>query len=588
MLPSGWRLDFCRFRSADVTVSSRVPGPMLVWAACFLLAGLLCGCSTDYHRQSADMEVYRIIDRKASLVPGMYPAFRLKEADQHHDASADLGGSAQQSRLRLSLAEAIALAGENSRQFKSRREDVYLGALDLTLERHRFAPRFSWVLSALWERDQTDVTVEDEDADTRTTTSNVTRKATGESAFTIRKTLATGAQVTLALTGELVKFLSSDPRQSAASALSLAIRQPLWQDGGRRATLEGLVQAERDMIYELRSFVRFRREFFVSVATDYYRILQQMDVVENYRVNLKNLTVSHKRAQELGKAGRVPEFQVGQAKQDELRARDRLVRAQQRYESLLDEFKITLGLPTEAQLELDPDELARLRDVGLQEAGWPGRDRAVEVGLRNRLDVATAADRAADAERKVEVAVNDLRPGLDLVAGASRGLSRSSDDTTVTKTRDSSYEFGLEIDLPLDKKDERNAYRRTLITLDRLQRSYELLRDQVKQQVYSAWRRLDEARASCEIQRESVKLAQRRVESTELLLEAGRAEMRDQLEAQEALLQAQNTLTRTLVDYRITMLELWRDVGTLTFQDGGFTQEAPSAAEKNGLEDFVG
>ena len=329
--------------------------------------------------------------------------------------------------------------------------------------------------------------------------------------------------------------------------------------------------------------MRFRREFFVSAATDYYRVLQQRDAVENERVNLENLTMARERAEMLGEAGRLRMFQVGQARQDELRARDRWVRAQQRLESQLDSFKITLGLPTDVELELDPGELSRLRSTGLLEVDWAGRDEAAEVALANRLDLGTAFDRVADAERGVEVAINDLKPGVDLVFGASRGISRSREDSTVTRTKDSSYEAGLEIDLPLDQKDERNAYRRSLIDLDRDRRAWELLRDQVKQQVYSAWRRLEEARASHEIQLISVELAQGRVDSAPLLLEAGRIEVRDQLDAQEALLVAQNTRTQALVEHRIAMLELWRDMGTLTFKDGQFTEEVPNGSHEGDL-----
>ncbi len=570
--------SFSCARPADF---QRAVCPLLACAAALLLAGALAGCTNRYYRESADREAYGIIARKASQVPGMEPSFRLKEQQEGggegHD---DMSLSGRQTPLVLSLAEAVTAAGENSRVFRSRQEDVFLEALDLTLARYEFTPRLSWLLSGFWARDKTKTTT---DAPGNVASITTDQTATADSSTRLTKTLATGAQLSMALTAQLVEFVSSDPRHSARSALSLALRQPLWQGGGRKVALEGLTQAERDMAYELRSFVRFRREFFVSVAADYYRLLQQKDVVENQRRNLTKLIAGSKRAEALGEAGILPEFQVGQVKQDELLARDRLVRAQQQYEGLIDEFKITLGLPTDVSLELDPGELPRLRELGLQETGCSERDEAVGIALENRLDFATASDMVADAGRKIEVAANDLRPGVDLVLESSWGLARSSDGVTVTRITNSGYGAGLEIDLPLDKKDERNLYRRALITLDRRQRSFDLLRDRVKQQVYSAWRRLEEARASHAIQQTSVKLANRRVESTDLLFEAGRAEVRDQLEAQEALLDAQNTLTRALMDYRIAMLELWRDMGTLTFKDGEFTEEIPNAAQESSL-----
>jgi outer membrane protein TolC len=75
------------------------------------------------------------------------------------------------------------------------------------------------------------------------------------------------------------------------------------------------------------------------------------------------------------------------------------------------------------------------------------------------------------------------------------------------------------------------------------------------------------------IQSSAVKLATTRVKSTELFLEAGRAAIRDVLESQEALVQAQDALTAALVDYRIAELELQRDMGLLEVDEKGLWRE---------------
>ena len=82
------------------------------------------------------------------------------------------------------------------------------------------------------------------------------------------------------------------------------------------------------------------------------------------------------------------------------------------------------------------------------------------------------------------------------------------------------------------------------------------------------------------IQRQAVKLAERRVDSTGLLLQAGRAEMRDVLEAQSALLSAQNSLISALVSYRLNELELQRDLGVLNVTvDGTWLEKDLSTLE---------
>ncbi|MBN1958666.1 MAG: TolC family protein, partial [Desulfuromonadales bacterium] len=67
-----------------------------------------------------------------------------------------------------------------------------------------------------------------------------------------------------------------------------------------------------------------------------------------------------------------------------------------------------------------------------------------------------------------------------------------------------------------------------------------------------------------------------RVRGAELQLQAGRAQMRDLLEAQEALLSAQNALTAVMVDYRSAELATQRDLGTLQVDANGIWHEYPS------------
>ena len=58
-----------------------------------------------------------------------------------------------------------------------------------------------------------------------------------------------------------------------------------------------------------------------------------------------------------------------------------------------------------------------------------------------------------------------------------------------------------------------------------------------------------------------------------LNLEAGRAAIRDLLEAQESLLNTQNGLTGAMIDYRLAELRLQRDLGTLQVDANGLWQE---------------
>ncbi len=169
------------------------------------------------------------------------------------------------------------------------------------------------------------------------------------------------------------------------------------------------------------------------------------------------------------------------------------------------------------------------------------------------------------------MAANGLAPDVELTVSANA----SSDDTRPGKIRfeHGTYSGGLDVELPVDRKLERNTFRRSEISLERAKRSYVDLRDGIMLQVRQAWRSLQERRESYDIQRDSLALAERRVESTTLLLEAGRLTMRDLLDSQSALIEAQNAVLGALVDHAIARLNLWRDMETLLVTPEGSLEE---------------
>jgi len=517
----------------------------------------LSGCSRAYYKRSADREVYSILEHKAPRVDGMPEHFTIEQSPEALKNICPVPAgepAAPQEPVVVSLEKALQIAALNSRSYQNEKERVYLTALNLTLARYRFDPHFFGFL----------------DGDYDATGLGDDHEVSARTGFGFSWLLKTGALLSIDLASDFSAFLSGAPRKGATSTFSARITQPLLQGAGIAVT-EPLVQAQRDLIYDMRSFVQFRRRFFVRILSDYYRVLQNLQVLANEENNYQSLLFARDRAQALSEAGRLPPFQVDQAEQDLLRAKDRLEFAQQRYESSLDSFRVTLGLPPETPLELDPQELERLTDIGVAELDFD-LDAATALALERRLDLMTANDRLHDAERKVEIAANDLLPGLDLSAALASSSSGPSSPLDF-ESRNTDFNVGFELDLPLDKLSERNEYRRRLIELERQKRNQCEVRDGVVAEVRETWRQFQRTRSTYTIAADRVKLAQRRVESTEMLLEAGRAIVRDVLEAREDLLSAQNDLAAAIVDYRVARLELARDLDVLSVSETGQLEE---------------
>ena len=139
------------------------------------------------------------------------------------------------------------------------------------------------------------------------------------------------------------------------------------------------------------------------------------------------------------------------------------------------------------------------------------------------------------------------------------------------------WNAGLSLNLPLERKAERNAYRSALISLEQSRRSFELRADEIKLQVRDSWRALDQAKRNYEISDIGVKIAERRVEEQNLLAELGRAKAQDQVDAQNDLVNSKNQRTQALVGHTIARLQFWNNLGILYIKDNGQWEETTHA-----------
>jgi len=548
-------------------------------------AATAAGCSSAFYTKQADREVYGIIAQKDVKAFGKVREFSiqrpvdleamLKDLSERKPAAAAIPPSRMEEpdllpvpdpklpppipdpspdAVCLTVADALRIAVSANRDYQTARETAYLTALTLTFERYLFRPHPFATGTVNFENN----------ADT----GERLKQWNASADIGASQQLADGMVIVGSLGLTALKFINRELGDTVGSTLNFSLTQPLWRGAGRQVVQENLTQAERNALYAVRTLARFEQEFAVSVASQYLRVLQDRDVVLNEWRNYRSLFENRERAEWLAKAERLPEFQVDQARQDELRAYNRWIVTRESYANSLDSLKVLLGIPIEREIVLEPKELDRLVALGLQHPDTPLKDAEAE-SLKQRFDLANARGGIEDAQRKILVAENGLAGDVDLVASIGYASDTSSPQSARLQFRRGDYAVGLAIALPVDRLRERNALRQTQIARDRAGRSLTLLEDQIILEVRRAFRRLEQARESYEIQKRAVTLAERRVESTQLLLQAGRADQRDVLEAQRALVDTRNALTGALVDHTIANLEFQRDIGTLDVSEEG-------------------
>ena len=519
---------------------------------------LLAGCqSPESLVADADEEAYQILDERRAELFGDQGKFRL-EPEKATLRQRILGGETL-GETPVGLVELLGIASENSRTYQTERESLYLAALDLSLERWRL----SWLVSAGGAADLSG-----------TGNSNTTASASADLGLT--HVLGSGARIVTSIGTSLLRFVSTGDGWTLSNDLSLTITQPLLRGAGRRVTLEPLTQAERSMVYQVRSFERFRREYSVDVARRLYSLLQTMDELDNQRRNYDNLVSLRQRNEAMAAAGRLSRIEADQAMQDELRSENQLIAQEALLESRTDNLMLFLGLPITASLPLDRSEFERLSGddqliISLD------LDRAVDLALAQRLDFLTSLDQLEDTLRRELLAEGATRAGLDLQASL---LAPSATDQALKYDwRTTGWSLGFSFDMPWDRLPERNALRSAQISVDARRRAVEAEADGIVVAVRNAVRQTRNAYQTWNLQAGAVVLAERRVESSDLNLENGKASTRDVLDAEEDLRQALNSRSAALVDYSLSRLELYLDVEALRVDEDGIGLDPESLAK---------
>jgi outer membrane protein TolC len=458
----------------------------------------------------------------------------------------------------FTLEKCLGYALAHSREYRGQKEILFVTALDLIAQRHLWGPRFFDTVTSRFTG-----TPEAGDHEQAATLIND---------FSVRQRLPYGGEISV---GALVTYVnelrqhSSDAgrRDEQTGALRAALDLPLLRGAGMAAR-ENLIQAERDLTYAVRSFERFRREFLVDIASDFFGLMRQRREIDNIQRQAQNLQWLAQRTTALADAGRVPYFEVQRSEQQVLFARNNLVNSQESYANALNAFKIRLGYPVDEPLALAPIDF-EVPEPALEPQA------AVAAALAYRLDLQNTADQVDDAHRKVRVAANNMLPDLDLFADVTLPTDASQQYAGFNlEPDDSRYTAGLIFQAPLDRVIERTGYRQAMVSLHRAQRSLDLEQQRVSEDVRRAIRRIEQSSFTLALQKQNIQIARQRLRG--VLLRLRELGPRDFIEAQEDLLEAQNRRDAARRDLRISILDFLLATGQMRVTAAG-QWDAPAA-----------
>jgi outer membrane protein TolC len=239
---------------------------------------------------------------------------------------------------------AMQIALLDSREYQRAWEDVYLSALDVTLQRFQFDAQFFGSNTTSFEAQGP--------------------LAGGQSLLStdnnlqMKKLLAAGGELVVGVANSLVWQFAGPDTYNANTLLSFSLLQPLLRAGGRAVVLESLTSSERALLGGIRGLERFRRSFYVQTITAYLGLLENQVLIRNQAANVSQLRISVERLEAAYEFGGVRRGDLDRTRQSLYSAQSSLLSLNTRYENQLDAYKVTLGLPPALELRIEDPLLA--------------------------------------------------------------------------------------------------------------------------------------------------------------------------------------------------------------------------------------
>jgi len=285
-----------------------------------------------------------------------------------------------------------------------------------------------------------------------------------DSELGVTQRFATGALLVAKLANQtVVEMGNGNPRITSPSVLSFDFFQPLFQGGGKAVTLEPLTLAERGLVYQIRWYARFRKQFYTYLAAGgtmptlgltsqpavripigalpgagaagvgevqvpigtngplpvgsevfqtpstnngYLGTLLNAAILANSRENVESLAGFFDQYRQFQIVGEIPELQVSQVRQSLITAQTQVIQNEVTLRDALDRFKMQLGVPPTTPLELDDgylesqrEQLQRFQELTSQ-AGM-ARRKARDLGSPEKLETLRPSLRKILADSKI-------------------------------------------------------------------------------------------------------------------------------------------------------------------------------------------
>ncbi len=332
---------------------------------------------------------------------------------------------------------------------------------------------------------------------------------------------------------------------------AVLVRQPLLRDAGWRRATSPVTEARLAAAAEEASLLSRRLAVVFRVKSAYYEVLRGRELIE---VNEKAIA----RDEQLLAFSQAKVAATLATRRDVLSAeiilaqdRSRLVNAQTEHKDALDALANVLGVPMQANLSVEPLELT-LQPIAVEDSAW------VERALRDNPEVHRARLELRRDDLAADVTGNARLPRLDLTLlyGETRGAITDTDPVQDTRSRERTWQGGVEFSYPILNKTLGNAHRAAALRLEQGRALVDEAERRVILEVRQSARNQQRIEERIQVLDKEIQGARDKVEFATVNFQLGRASNLDITDAQEDLVNAESDYVDEVVDYRVELARL--------------------------------
>jgi len=292
----------------------------------------------------------------------------------------------KQGNVPINAEKAVILGQLHSTFYRTEVENLYLSALALTLNRFEFACQWYLLNSTTFQHTGTGGFPTE------------TNSLTTSSNLGFRQAFAGGGQLLVDFANTFV-FEYTGKTSSVNSNISATLIQPLLRNGGRYVRMESLTQGERQVLYSIRDFARFRKQYYFNLTIGYLGLQLQAQNIRNQEDNVRRLMQIYQLYLFLiSRGGAISQVQIDQIFLSLKQGQATLIQTRTSYENALDSYKFTLGLPPSLPVQIEKTLLEQFALTTNEMEALQGDLNALDLKLRQPDQAPSVAELKTHAE----------------------------------------------------------------------------------------------------------------------------------------------------------------------------------------------